>query len=71
MMNTTDYNNAVLCKSVYSLMSRVTASPNSIVTVIVNSDEYHQSPLMDKWTSMMYRLVCIENLKIIGRTMAE
>ena len=34
------------------LMSRIVASPNSIVAAIVNSDKYHQSPLMDKWESM-------------------
>ena len=38
----------------YSLMSRVTASPNSIVTAIANSDAYQQSALMDKWESMLY-----------------
>ena len=42
-------------KCAYSLMSRVIASPNSIVTAIVNSDAYRQSPLMDKWEkSMLY-----------------
>ena len=46
--------NVVLRKFAYILMSRVVASPNSIVTVIVNSDEYHQSSLMDKWESMLY-----------------
>ena len=44
--------NVVLHKFAYSLMSRVVAFPNSIVTAIVNSDAYHQSPLMDKWESM-------------------
>ena len=53
-MNATDHINGVLRKFAYSLMSRVVASPNSIVTAIVNSDEYHQSPLMDKWESMLY-----------------
>ena len=53
-MNATDHINMVFCKFAYSLMSRVTASPNSIVTAIVNSDAYHQSPLMDKWESMLY-----------------
>ena len=42
----------VLHKFAYSLMSRVVAFPNSIVTAIVNSDAYHQSPLMDKWKNM-------------------
>ena len=28
--------------------------PNSIVTAIVNSEAYHQSPLMNKWESMLY-----------------
>ena len=46
--------NVVFLKFAYSLMSRVIASPNSIVTAIVNSDAYHQSPLMDKWESMFY-----------------
>ena len=53
-MNATDHINVVLHKFAYSLMSRVVASPNSIVTAIVNSDEYHQSPLMDRWESMLY-----------------
>ena len=35
-------------------MSRVTTTPNSIVTVIVNNDVYNQSPLMDKWESVLY-----------------
>ena len=41
-------------KFAYSLMNRVTASPNSIVTAIINSDAYHQPPLMDTWESMLY-----------------
>ena len=53
-MNATDHINVVFRKFAYSLMSRVIASPNSIVTAIVNSDAYHQSPLMDKWESMLY-----------------
>ena len=53
-MNATDHINVVFRKFAYSLMSRVIASPNSIVTAIVNSDAYHQSPLMDKWKSMLY-----------------
>ena len=53
-MNATDHINVVFRKFAYSLMSRVIASPNSIVTSIVNSDAYHQSPLMDKWESMLY-----------------
>ena len=49
----------VVCSSssqfnAYSFMSRVMASPKSIVTVIVNSDAHHQSPLMDKWERMLY-----------------
>ena len=54
VMNVTDHINAVLRKFAYSLMSRVVASPNSIVTAIVNSDAYLQSPLIDKWESMLY-----------------
>ena len=53
-MNATDHINVVFRKFAYSLMSRVTASPDSIVTAIVNSDAYHQSPLMDKWESTLY-----------------
>ena len=53
-MNATDHINVVFRKFAYILMSRVIASPNSIVTAIVNSDAYHQSPLMDKWESMLY-----------------
>ena len=43
--NSTDCINVVFRKFAYSLMSRVTASPNSIVSAVVNSDDYHQSPL--------------------------
>ena len=43
-MNWTDHINVVFCKFAYSLMSTVTASPNSVVSAIVNSDAYHQSP---------------------------
>ena len=53
-MNGPDHINLVLCKFAYSLMSRVVAFPNSIVTAIINSDAYHQSPLMNKWESMLY-----------------
>ena len=53
-MNATDHINVVLRKSAYSLMSRVPTSSNSIVTVIVNSDAYHQSALVNKWESMLY-----------------
>ena len=53
-MNATDHINVLFHKFSYSLMSRVIASPNSIVTAIVNSDAYHQSSLMDKWESMLY-----------------
>ena len=53
-MNETDHINVVFRKFAYSLMSKVLVSPNSIVTAIVNSDAYHQSPLMDKWESMLY-----------------
>ena len=52
--NSTDHINVVFRKFAYSLLSRVTASPNSIVSAIVNSDAYHQSPLLDKWESMLY-----------------
>ena len=56
-MNGTDHINVVFHKFADSLMSRVIASPNSIVTAIVNCDAYHQSPLMDKWESIyMYRI---------------
>ena len=50
----TDNINVLQRKSTYSLMSSVTTSPNSIVTAIVNSVACHQSPLMDKWESMLY-----------------
>ena len=53
-MNATDHINVVFCKFAYSLISRVIDSPNSIVTAIVNSDAYHQSPLMHKSESMLY-----------------
>ena len=50
--NVTDHINVVFRKFAYSLMSRVIACPNSIVTDVVNSDVYHHSPLMDKWESI-------------------
>ena len=53
-MNATGHIKEVFRKFAYSLMSRVIASSNSIVTAIVNSDAYRQSPLMDKWESMLY-----------------
>ena len=53
-MNPADQINEVFRKLAYSLMSRVIAYPNSIVTAIVNSDAYHQYPLMDKWESILY-----------------
>ena len=54
-MNATDHIKMVSRKFAYSLMMSLVASPNSIVTSIVNSDAYHQSPLMDKWEeSMLY-----------------
>ena len=53
-MNSTDHINVVFRKFADSLMRRVTASPNSIVSAIVNSDAYHQSPLIDKGESILY-----------------
>ena len=53
-MNATDHIDVVFHKFAYGFMSRVIASPNSIVTANVNIDAYHQSPLMDKWESMLY-----------------
>ena len=54
-MKAANHINVVLRKFVYSLMSRVEASPIVIcITAIVNSDAYHQSPLMDKWERMLY-----------------
>ena len=50
----TDHINVVFHKFTYNFISRIIASPNSIATAIVNSDAYHQSPLMDKWESMLY-----------------
>ena len=52
-MNAIDHINVVLRKFANSLMSRAVASPCSIAA-IVNSDAYHQSPLMDKCESMLY-----------------
>ena len=49
-MNATDH----IRKLAYSLMNSAIASPNSIDTVIVNSDAYHQSPLMYKYESVLY-----------------
>ena len=53
-MNTTDHINVVFRNFAGRLMSRVTASSNGIVTVIVNIHAYLQSPMMDKWESMLY-----------------
>ena len=53
-MKSTDHIHVVFRKFSYSLMSRVTASTNSIVSAIVNSDAYHQSPLIGKSESMLY-----------------
>ena len=39
-MNATDHVDVVFSKSAYSLMSRITASSNSIVTAIVKGDAY-------------------------------
>ena len=47
-------------------MSRVTTSPNSIVGAVVNSDEYHQSPLMDKWEGALIYVIII-----IGRSVFQ
>ena len=58
-MIATDHINVVFCKSACSLMSRETASSNSIVTAIVNSDAYQQSALMDKY------IICIRIGRII------
>ena len=46
-MITTGHINVVFRKFAYSFMRRVTASSNSIVTVIVNSDVDHQSRCLD------------------------
>ena len=56
-MNATDHINVVFRKFAYSLMNRVIASPNTIVTAIVNSDAFFQSPLMDKWESICIGLI--------------
>ena len=40
-MNATDHINVVFCKFGNSMMSRLIASPNRIVTAIVNSNAYH------------------------------
>ena len=53
-MNATAHINVVLCKFACSLMIRVVASINSIVTAIVNSDAYHQSMRIDKWENLFY-----------------
>ena len=53
-LKATNHIDVVFCKSTYSLMSRLTTTPNSIVTAIVNSDAYHQSPLIYKWESSLF-----------------
>ena len=64
-MNSTDHINVAFGKFAYSLMSRVTASPNSIVSAIVNSDAYDQSPLIDKC------VICLCLGKIIDRIISQ
>ena len=53
-MNATNDIKVVFRKFAYSLMGRVTASPNNIVTAIFNSDAYQQSALMDKLENILY-----------------
>ena len=53
-MNAADHINVVFRKSAYNFMGRGTTSPNSIVTAIVNTDAYQQSPLMYTCQSMLY-----------------
>ena len=69
-MNATDHINVVFRKLACSLMSRVIASTNSIVTAIVNSDAYHQSPLMDptrpQAASLITSAVTMINISISG-----
>ena len=49
VMNVTDHINACLTQiSLQHDEQSSIASPNSIVTAIINSDAYHQSPLMEK-----------------------
>ena len=54
VMKATDHINVVFRKFACSLMSRVTAYPNSIVSAIVYGDAYLQSALINKWESMLY-----------------
>ena len=49
---TIHYTNVVFLQFAYSLMRRVTVL--LVVTAIVNSDAFLQSPRMDKWESMLY-----------------
>ena len=52
-MNATDHIN-VVTQIGLQLDEHSSCFPNSIGTAIVNSDAYHQSPLMDKWERMLY-----------------
>ena len=63
-MNATDHINVELRKFSYSLMSRAIASPNSIITAIVNSNAYHQSSLMNKWVEYVICIGLIINRNI-------
>ena len=68
-MNSTDHINVVFRKFAYSLIRKVTASPNSIVTATVNTDAYHQSPLIDKLerrVCYMYKNKVKVKVKVIG-----
>ena len=46
--------NVVFRRFAYRFMSIVTTFPDCIVTDIVNCEAYQQSPLMNKWESMLY-----------------
>ena len=53
-MNATDHFDMVFLQIFFHLDEQSNSSPNWIVTAIVNSDAYHQSPLIDKGESVLY-----------------
>ena len=50
----TDHIKVVLRKGANSLMNRVLASSNALISAICNSDAYRRSGLLERWDDMLY-----------------
>ena len=46
----------IICKSIFSLMTRIALSLNPIVKSIVGGDVYCTSVLRNLWTSLLYNM---------------